>query len=137
MDKSKKHLENRVYVYAALWLISYIGCKMAIRNLVLEKEVGIMLVVIPILTFALFIYKYYRSIVFMDEVQIKIQMEAAVVGFALGLMLLMALGLLDLVITLPKEDWSYQHLVPHFIIFYFIGLFIAKRKYDFNNEKHN
>jgi len=137
MDKSKKHLENRVYVYAALWLISYIGCKMAIKNLVLEKEVGLMLVIIPIITFALFIYKFYRSIVFMDEVQIKIQMEAVVVGFALGLLLLMALGLLELVIILPKEDWSYRHLVPYFVIFYCIGLFIAKRKYNFDNEKHN
>jgi hypothetical protein len=137
MDNSKKHLQDRVYVYAALWLFSYVGSLLALKNLTLAREVGIMLTIIPCLAFALFIYKFYRSIVFLDEVQIKIQMEAAVTGFALGLLLLMVLGLLDLVVTLNKEDWSYRHLIPYFTIFYFIGLFISKRKYNFDNEKHD
>lgn len=73
----------------------------------------------------------------MDEVQIKIQMEAVIIAFSLGLMLLMTLGLLDLFVSLNKEDWSYRHLVPLFVTFYFIGLFISKRKYDFNHEEHD
>lgn len=49
----------------------------------------------------------------------------------------MTMGLLDLVVVLNKEDWSFRHLVPIFVVFYFIGLFISKRKYNFDNEKHN
>lgn len=137
MDKSKQHLNDRVYVYAVLWLISYAGSLMAIKKLNIEKEVGILLTIIPFLAFSLFIYKFYRSVIFLDEVQIKIQMESAVIGFTLGLLLLMTLGLLDLVVTLNREDWSYRHLVPYFTIFYFIGLFISKRKYNFENEKQD
>ena len=66
----------------------------------------------------------------MDELAIRIYLEAAVIAFALCLLLLMTLGLLDLVIVLKKEDWSYRHLVPYLAIFYFLGLFIAKRKYN-------
>lgn len=73
----------------------------------------------------------------MDEVQIKIQLEAVVIAFSLGLMLLMTLGLLDLFITLNKEDWSYRHIVPLFATFYFIGLFMSKRKYLVDHEKHD
>lgn len=73
----------------------------------------------------------------MDEVQIKIQMEAVVLAFALGLLLVMTLGLIDLFIVLNPEDWSYRFLVPIFIAFYFLGLFIAKRKYNFEDEKFN
>lgn len=73
----------------------------------------------------------------MDEVQIKIQLEAVVIAFSLGLMLLMTLGLLDLFITLNKEDWSYRHIVPLFATFYFTGLYISKRKYHYNHEKHD
>jgi hypothetical protein len=65
----------------------------------------------------------------MDEHEVRIQLEAVVVAFALGLLMLMTLGLLDLVVTLKKEDWSYRHVFPYFVIFYFIGLIISKRKY--------
>ncbi len=66
----------------------------------------------------------------MDEVEIRVQMEAVVIAFSLGLLTLMTLGLLDLVITLNKEDWGYRHLFPYFVIFYFVGLIISKRKYN-------
>ena len=135
MNQSKKHLSNRVFVYAVFWGVSYMGSLLALKSLTPEKEVGIVLSVIPVLAFSVFIYKFYRSIFFMDEVQIKIQMEAVVIAFTLGLLMLMTLGLLDLVITLNKEDWGYRHLVPYFVIFYFIGLFISKRKYNFDHEK--
>ena len=54
----------------------------------------------------------------MDEVQIKIQMEAFVFAFAMGLLILMTLGLMDLYIVLNQEDWSFRFLVPIFIILY-------------------
>jgi hypothetical protein len=73
----------------------------------------------------------------MDEVHIKVQLEAVVIAFSLGLLLLMTLGLLDLIISLNKDDWSYRYLVPLFIAFYFFGLFISKRKYNFDDEKHD
>jgi hypothetical protein len=137
MDKQKNHLNDRVLVYAVIWCLSYVGSLFALKSFNIPKEAGIVLTVITVLAFAVFIYKYYRSIFFMDEVQIKIQMEAVVIAFALGLILLMTLGLLDLVIILNKDDWSYRFLVPLFVAFYFIGLFISKRKYNFDNEKHD
>lgn len=137
MDKQKNHLSNRVLIYAVIWCFSYVGSLFALKTLEIPKEAGILLTVITVLAFTLFIYKYYRSIFFMDEVQIKIQMEAVVFAFSLGLLLLMTLSLLDLIITLKKDDWSYRFLVPIFVAFYFIGLSISKRKYNFDNEKHD
>jgi hypothetical protein len=137
MNSQKKHLNDRVLIYAVIWCLSYVGSLFALKTLDIPKEAGIVLTVITVLAFALFTYKYYRSIFFMDEVQIKIQMEAVVIAFSLGLLLLMALGLLELIITLNKNDWSYRYLVPLFVAFYFLGLFISKRKYNFENEKHD
>jgi hypothetical protein len=137
MNNRKKHLENRVMVYAIIWVMSYVGSLFALKSLDLPVEVGIALTIVTVLSFAVFIYKYYRSIFFMDEVQIKVQMEAAVIAFALGLLLLMTLGLLDLTLPLNKEDWGFRQIVPFFVVFYFIGLFISTRKYNFNNEKHD
>ncbi len=137
MDKQKKHLNDRVLVFAVLWCLSYVGSLLVLKTLYIPTAAGILLTIITVIAFALFIYKYYRSIFFMDEVQIKVQMEAIVIAFSLGLLLLMTLGLLDLIITLNKNDWSYRYLVPLFIAFYFLGLFISKRKYNFDNEKHD
>jgi hypothetical protein len=137
MDKQKNHLSDRVFIYAAIWCLSYVGSLFALKTLDIPTEAGIVLTVITVVAFALFMYKYYRSIFFMDEVQIKVQMEAVVIAFSLGLLLLMTLGLLDLIMPLNKDDWSYRYLVPLFITFYFIGLFISKRKYNFDNEKHD
>jgi NAD/NADP transhydrogenase beta subunit len=130
-------LNDRVLIYAILWCLSYVGSLFAIKSLQIPIEASVVLTFISVLAFALFIYKFFRSIVFMDEVQIKIQMEAVVLAFALGLLLVMTLGLIDLFIVLNPEDWSYRFLVPIFIAFYFLGLFIAKRKYNFEDEKFN
>ncbi len=130
-------MNDRVLIYAILWCLSYVGSLFAIKSLQIPIEASVILTFISVLAFALFIYKFFRSIVFMDEVQIKIQMEAVVLAFALGLLLVMTLGLIDLFIVLNPEDWSYRFLVPIFIAFYFLGLFIAKRKYNFEDEKFN
>jgi hypothetical protein len=137
MKSRNNHLNDRVLIYAILWCLSYVGSLFAIKSLQIPIEASVVLTFISVLAFALFIYKFFRSIVFMDEVQIKIQMEAVVLAFALGLLLVMTLGLIDLFIVLNPEDWSYRFLVPIFITFYFLGLFIAKRKYNFEDEKFN
>lgn len=137
METRKQHLKDRVHVYAVIWIVSYVGSLFALKSLTIPKEAGVMLTIVTALAFTVFIYKYYRSILFMDEVQIKIQMEAIVFAFSLGLLLIMTLGLLDLFINLNKEDWSYRFIVPMVISFYFIGFFISKRKYRFEDEKHD
>jgi len=137
MDTQKNHVHDRVFVYAAIWCFSYIGSLFALKTLDIPFEAGIILTLITVLAFVLFIYKYYRSIFFMDAVQVKIHMEAVALAFSVGLTLLITLGLLDFLVILDKNDWSYRHLIPFFIGSYFFGLFISKRKYHFYNEKHN
>lgn len=137
MKIKNKHLNERVLFYCIIWCLSYVGSIFSIKLLSIPIEASIMLTIVSIVAFSLFVYKFFRSIYFMDEVQIKTQMEAFVFAFALGLLLLMTLGLVDLYFVLNPEDWNYRFLVPFFIIFYFIGLFIAKRKYNFEDEKFN
>ena len=135
MEKQKNHLHDRVIIYAILWCLSYTGSLFALKRLNVPKEAAVVLTIITALAFAVFVYKYYRSIFFMDEVQIKVQMEAVVIAFSLGLTLIMTLGLIELFIELNKDDWGLRHIIPIFISFYFLGLFISKRKYNIDNEK--
>jgi hypothetical protein len=130
MDTTKRKPGRKVIFFAILWLVTYSLSLLVIKKLSPGETTGVVLSLLPVVTFALFIFALIRGIASMDEVQIRIQMEAAVIAFSLGLLLLMTLGLLDLVITLNKEDWGYRHLVPFFAFFYVTGLFISKRKYN-------
>ncbi|MGZ8509829.1 MAG: hypothetical protein ACXWWA_05605 [Chitinophagaceae bacterium] len=130
MDKSDRKAFGKVVFFAALWIITYTVCFLTIKKTSPNMTLGIILSFIPVVTFGLFIFSIIKGVASMDEVQIRVQMEAVVIAFSLGLLTLMTLGLLDLVILLKKEDWGYRHLVPYFVIFYFIGLIISKRKYD-------
>jgi heme/copper-type cytochrome/quinol oxidase subunit 3 len=129
MDKSNKNQFGRVVFFAALWFAVYTVCFLTIKKGSPDKTLGIILALLPIVTFALFIYSIIRGVASMDEVHIRIQTEAVVIAFSLGLLTLMTLGLLDLVIEIKKEDWGHRHLVPYFALFYFIGLIVSKRKY--------
>ena len=115
MEKTKQKSNNKIVVLAVLWLVTYSICLLTIKKISPGLATGV------ILSFL---------IASMDEVEIRIQMEAAVIAFSLGLLMLMTLGLLDLVVTLSRENWGFRHLIPYFVIFYFIGLFISKRKYN-------
>jgi hypothetical protein len=135
--KNQKHLSDRVLVYAIIWCLSYMGSLYALKALELSMVVNILLISITTAAFILFVYKYFRSIKMMDEVETKIQLEATAIAFALSLITVMKLGLFDLVFTINKDDWAYRNLIPLFVVFYFIGLFISKRKYHFDYEKHD
>ena len=135
MSKVNKHIGDRVLVYAIIWGLSYVGSLFVLKNLSIQKEVGFVLTTITMLAFLVFIYKFYRSVWFMDEFQIKMQLEAILFAFSMCLFLLMTLGLLELFVSLKKEDWSFRHLVPLLFTFYFLGLFISKRKYISTEER--
>src|SRR5579871_2800545 len=131
MEKIQKPKSGSRLFYSILWGVTYLACAFALKRFHPSKPAGIILSFIPTITFALFIYDYIKRINAMDEVERRVQLEAVVWAFSLGLLLLMTLGLLDLVITLKKEDWgNITFVIPCFFAFYFIGILISRRKYN-------
>ena len=124
-----KAADKKILFSGIVWITTYLSCLLAVKKIAMIKAAAISLSLLPVLTFAFFIYYYIKKISTMDEVEKSIQLEAAVWAFSLGLLLLMTLGALDLVVVLNKKNWGYLSLLPYFVIFYFIGLFISRRKY--------
>ena len=125
MNKSN----TKMLFFGIVWVATYLLCLLTVKELSPAKWLGITISLIPAVTFAFFIYHFIKKIRSMDEVERSIQLEATIWGFSLGLLMLMTLGALDLVVTLNKKDWGYLSLIPYFVLFYFIGLFISRRKY--------
>jgi hypothetical protein len=130
MEKIKKINGSNVIFYSILWAVIYIGSLLIVRKLQPPQTVGIIVSFLPTVAFIFFIYNFIKKIGSMDEVQRRIQLEATVWAFSLGLLLLMTLGLLDLVIVIKKEYWGYTDLIPYFFAFYWVGILISKRKYN-------
>lgn len=108
----------------------YTICLLIIKRVDLPVKTGIGIALVPVLFFLIFLVFLIREVASMDELQRKIQTEAVVTAFLLGLLLLMTLGMLDRVVTLDRNDWGYLDLVPFMGLFYAIGWWIARRKYS-------
>jgi hypothetical protein len=118
-------------VVIVLWAATFVGARAA-----LDKErdlqptsLRVAVALLPVLPTALFLWCIVASVGSLDEMQRRIHLEALVIAFPLAILLLMTLGLLQLAIPLPEEDWSYRHIWAFLPLFYFVGLAFAWRRY--------
>ena len=115
--------------WVAAWFATWIGAR-----IVLESSAPAWLRVVaalapaPIAGFALL--AIIRGARELDELEQRIQLEALAFGFVLAVLLLMTLGLLELAVTLNRDDWSYRHVWAILPTLYFLGLVIARRRYS-------
>ena len=112
------------------WLLSYIAVRAAVESPPqLSRPSLIVIVLLPVIPAALFLFFFITDMRRKDELERRIQLEALALAYPLILLLLLTLGLLDLVIDLNPQDWSYRHLGPFVILFYVIGLLFSTRRY--------
>jgi hypothetical protein len=129
MEQSKKSLNQQSIIYALIYGATYLPAAWLLKHQVVERPVSVIIAIVPVITFAIFIYKYIKAIGAMDEVKQRVQFEAVVIGFALTTMLLMVLFLLGLCGISNSLWFGYAYLVCYCWLFYFIGWMVSKRKY--------
>lgn len=121
--------EPRVGLAALLFAAFYVGALLAAELTGIPKGVEIAIALLPVPAFAFFLAEWIRSIRRLDELERRVQHEALAIAYPLSLMLVMGLGLLQRVTPLNPADWSYRHIWPFLIAFYFFGLALARRRY--------
>jgi hypothetical protein len=129
MEQSKKTVHQQSIIFALIYGATYIPAVWLLKHRVFGQPVSIIIGIVPIITFAIFIFKLIKSFSVMDEVKQRVQFEAVVIGFSLTAMLLMILFLLSLC-GISNPGWfGYAYLVCYCWLFYFVGWFISKKKY--------
>ena len=114
----------------ALWGISYIAARFLLdRDLQLPQWARLTAALVPIIPSALFLWCIVAGIRELDELHRRVHLEALAFAYPLAILLLMTLGLLQLAIDLPVEDWSYRHVWIYLPLFYFLGYALAWRRY--------
>jgi hypothetical protein len=129
MEQSKKSVYQHSIIFALIYGATYLPAAWLLKHRVFGQPVSVIIAIVPIITFAIFIFKYIKAFSVMDEVKQRVQFEAVVIGFSLTAMLMMILFLLNLC-DISNPDWfGYADLVGWCWLFYFVGWFISKKKY--------
>lgn len=117
-------------VSAVLWVLSYFFARVALKVADPGSAAAVLVVLVPIPAFAAMLWFLIKGIAGADELERRIHLEALAVAFPLSMLLLMTLGLLDLAIDLNPADWSYRHVWPMLALFWFVGLVVARWRYN-------
>lgn len=114
---------------AVLFLVAFAVAR-GLLETVTTPGLRVAAALLPIPPFALWLMLMIRGARELDELQRRIQLEALAFAFPLTLILLLTLGLLEIAIELNPDDWSFRHVWAMLPLFYFMGLALAKRRYE-------
>ena len=108
-----------------LWVATYFLARSMLESTEISTLVRVLFALLPILPFAAFLYLVVKGQRGMDELELRVQVEALAIAFPLSVVFLMVFGLVGqaLDLTLERHVWFY---LP---IFYFAGLSLAWRRY--------
>ena len=110
--------------------VIYIAARALVEMTSLPLAARISVAVLPVAVFIIWVASCVRAARRMvDELERRIQLEALAFAFPCAFAVIMGLGLLELVVKLPRDDLSYRHVWAMLPIFYFAGLAMARRRY--------
>ena len=129
MEQSKKTASIQSVIFALIHVATYVPATWLLARREFDRPVSVIIAIVPIITFALFIFKYIKAFSEMDEVKQRVQLEAVVIGFSLTVMLMMLLFLLGLCDISNPDLFGFGNIVIFCWAFYFIGWLISSKKY--------
>ena len=126
----KPKLSAGMWALPTLFVLIYFAARAMLDMPDLPTDARVAAAVIPVPVFAWWLFAMARGIRRSDELERRIQLEALAIAFPLSILMMFALGLLELAIALPPQDLSYRHVWVFQVVFYFFGLMIARRRYQ-------
>ena len=123
-------LVGRGLAAMVLWVVMFIAARFVLELPSFAPSVRLAIALAPLPAFAWLLWELVRKAAEEDELERRIQHEALAVAFALTLLLMIGLGMVQLAIPLSIDDWSYRHLWPYLFLFYLVGLTRARRRYQ-------
>jgi len=120
---------QKAIVAGIVWMLTYFAALYLLTRFEFSHGAAIGIALVPIVTFVFFVWRYIKGMSALDEVRQRVQFESVVIAFSLSLLLVMALFLIGMAVPIDYDYFGYHFLVLYFVIFYYIGYFVSKRKY--------
>ena len=120
----------RPLVWGVAWFAAWIGARVVLESPSVPTWARIAAALAPTPIAAAALLTIIRGARELDELERRIQLEALAFAFVIAVLLLMTLGLMELAITLNRDDWSYRHVWAMLPTLYFGGLVFARKRYS-------
>jgi hypothetical protein len=120
----------RLLVRGLLWMSVYVLSRGLLALDVSPQPLRLLIALFPVPFFIWYLVTWTKGVARMDELQRRIELEALGFAFPAVLVVLMTMGLLDVAITLPPDDFSLRNSWLLLPMLYYIGLWRAQRRYQ-------
>jgi hypothetical protein len=114
---------------AVVFVLTYFASRFLAQSSGGATSLRVLMALAPAVPLALLLVMFARAVRSMDELHVRVNLEALAIAFPLTLILLFVLGNLELVIPLNRDDWSYRHVWSIGTALYFSALALAWRRY--------
>ena len=116
-------------VWGLAWFAAWVAARAVLESSSVPTWVRVASALAPVPLAGAALFTIIREARELDELEKRIQLEALAFAFVLSLLLIMTLGLMELAITLNRDDWSYRHVWALLPMFYFAGVVLARKRY--------
>ena len=116
-------------LWVGAWFASWVGARIVLESPSVPVWARIAAALAPTPIAGVALLTIIRGARELDELEKRIQLEALAFAFVLAVLLIMTLGLMELAITLNRDDWSYRHVWAMLPMFYLVGVILARRRY--------
>jgi hypothetical protein len=130
LEQTRRVYGVRLLVRGVLWASIYLLSRGLLALQIESSTERVIVALLPTPFFVWYVWTWMNGIGEMDELERRIELEALGFAFPAALILLMTIGLLDIADTLTPEDFSLHHIWMVLPLLYFIGLWVAKRRYS-------
>jgi hypothetical protein len=130
IEQTRHIYGTRLLVRGLLWASVYLLSRGLLELTIPSSAARVAIALLPTPFFVYYLWTWMKGVSEMDELQRRIELEALGFAFPVAVVFFMTIGLLDLAITLNPDDWSLHHVWLLMPLFYYIGLFRAKRRYQ-------
>ena len=120
----------RLLVRGFLWVSIYLLSRGLLELPVQPDAARVAIALLPAPFFAWYLWTWMKGIAAMDELERRIELEALGFAFPAAVLMLMTMGLLDLAIALPPDDFGLRHIWLMMPVLYYAGLWRARRRYQ-------
>ena len=128
--KHEKKMNLGFLTATVSFILFYFVARATLESQNLNTALRVFVALFPVPFYVWFMTAFVRNVRGLDELERRIQLEALALAFPLAMLLIFTLGLLELAIDLPKEDWSYRHVWAMMPVLYFGSIVFARKKYQ-------
>ena len=130
VEQTRQIYGARLLVRGLLWISMFLVSRGLLELEIASPAGGIVIALLPTPFFGWYLWTWMKGVRQMDELQRRIELEALGFAFPSALLVLATLGLLDVATTVDPGDFSLRNTWLMMPMLYYIGLWLAKRRYQ-------